>query len=469
MQYLSSGLKNFVPLLILLFAQSAFAAWTSPTSIPPSDNMPPPIFASSTLLQIIGNSGNGGQLRLLNSSGSNSAELQLQSSVNGVNFWSVYSKQTGDGAGSLNFKFSSGDDIFTIDDNGRVGIGTTTPSEKFSVDGKIYSTSGFVLPDGTLINTAASLGGGGTVTSVGMSVPAGLLVSPSSITTSGTFALTLDTLYNIPLTASTTNWNDAFNWGDHSTAGYLTTVSSSTLNITAVPVDGQLLTASSTATGGLVWAAAPNGSQWTTTGLDIYYNTGNIGIGTTTPNKLLHLYNTNQSAEIDLQTRAGENKHFGIYVATSTAETDDTLRFWAPGGSDALVVKQDGNIGIGTTTPNSLLSIASSTASGTSKLFSVASSTELLTVLANGNVGIGTTTPQLTLDVNGLIRPGMYSATTTMPTCSSDILGAFAFNTANNRPYFCDSTSWLALGVRGEAAATFGLGSFDSDLNTFGP
>jgi len=28
--------------------------------------------------------------------------------------------------------------------------------------------------------------------------------------------------YNIPLTASTTNWNTAYDWGDHSLAGYMT-------------------------------------------------------------------------------------------------------------------------------------------------------------------------------------------------------------------------------------------------------
>jgi len=44
--------------------------------------------------------------------------------------------------------------------------------------------------------------GGGTVTSVAMSVPTGLAISGTPITTSGTLALTLDTGYEIPTTAT---------------------------------------------------------------------------------------------------------------------------------------------------------------------------------------------------------------------------------------------------------------------------
>ena len=52
--------------------------------------------------------------------------------------------------------------------------------------------------------------GTGTVTSVGMTVPTGLTVSGSPITTSGTFAITLTAGYSIPTTASQTNWDTAY-------------------------------------------------------------------------------------------------------------------------------------------------------------------------------------------------------------------------------------------------------------------
>ncbi|MFA5132027.1 MAG: hypothetical protein WC444_01720 [Candidatus Paceibacterota bacterium] len=65
-----------------------------------------------------------------------------------------------------------------------------------------------------------------------------------------------------------------------------------------------------------------------------------------------------------------------------------------------------GNVGIGTTTPLSLLSVSSSTATGTSNLFSIATSTSIFNVLANGNVGIGSSTPGYALDVFGTVRAG---------------------------------------------------------------
>lgn len=61
----------------------------------------------------------------------------------------------------------------------------------------------------------------GTVTSVGITVPTGLSVSPATITSSGTFAIKYATGYAIPTTAKQTNWDTAYGWGDHSKAGYL--------------------------------------------------------------------------------------------------------------------------------------------------------------------------------------------------------------------------------------------------------
>ena len=60
--------------------------------------------------------------------------------------------------------------------------------------------------------TAASSGtaGSGTLTSVGMTVPTGLSVSGTPITTSGTLAVTLSAGYSIPTNSSQTNWQTAY-------------------------------------------------------------------------------------------------------------------------------------------------------------------------------------------------------------------------------------------------------------------
>lgn len=68
---------------------------------------------------------------------------------------------------------------------------------------------------------------GGTVTSVAMTVPTGMTVSGSPITTEGTLALGLATGYTIPTSANVTKGVTAYGWGNHANAGYLTSISSS--------------------------------------------------------------------------------------------------------------------------------------------------------------------------------------------------------------------------------------------------
>lgn len=54
-----------------------------------------------------------------------------------------------------------------------------------------------------------------------MTVPTGLSVTPSAITSSGTFAITYASGYAIPTTAKQSNWDTAYGWGDHASAGYV--------------------------------------------------------------------------------------------------------------------------------------------------------------------------------------------------------------------------------------------------------
>lgn len=63
-------------------------------------------------------------------------------------------------------------------------------------------------PNFTVTNTSPS--SGGTVTSVGLSVPTGLSVSGSPVTSSGTIAISYTAGYSIPTTASQTNWDTAY-------------------------------------------------------------------------------------------------------------------------------------------------------------------------------------------------------------------------------------------------------------------
>ncbi len=79
----------------------------------------------------------------------------------------------------------------------------------------------------------------------------------------------------------------------------------------------------------------------------LYYTTttasGYVGIGTNTPNKLLHLYSTSPNAELDIQSVAGAGNHWAMYHDSSSND----LRFWK-GGADRITFADTGEVGINT-------------------------------------------------------------------------------------------------------------------------
>ncbi|MEA2113024.1 MAG: FISUMP domain-containing protein [Patescibacteria group bacterium] len=213
---------------------------------------------------------------------------------------------------------NSGDDLYYT--TGNVGVATTTPAQKLSVDGKIYSTEGFQLPDGNLIDSIGDLG---------------------------------------------------------------------------------------------KWIGSSS----------IYYNTGNVGIGTTTPSALLEV--------------SGEGQQ-GFKVTDTTNSI--TTGIWS-GTSQGL---------IGTYTNTDLRLITN----GTSKM----------TILSGGNVGIGTTSPGEKLEVNGNIiadtptadnhlatkayvdAAASTSKTELWPdgtTCTAGIEDQLGWDEGASAITYCDGSNWI--------------------------
>jgi hypothetical protein len=149
-----------------------------------------------------------------------------------------------------------------------VGIGTTAPAYPLDVNGIIRSSSGgFMFPDGTVQTTKASGGGGsGTVTSVG-SGP-GLIGGP--ITTSGT--LTIDTSV-VPLLSGSNTFGGAI------TAPSFAGNGAGLTNVNAAALGGF-----SPSTFATVGANTYTGNQTITGSL---FTSGNVGVGTTTPQATL--------------------------------------------------------------------------------------------------------------------------------------------------------------------------------------
>ena len=180
----------------------------------------------------IGNSGVSGS----------TTTVSIGSSVSGanslidINTTQMTLNLTSDATGDIYYRNSSG--YFT-----RLPIGSTS---------QVLTVSGSGIPAWA----ASPGGGGGTVTSVDMTVPTGFAISGNPITTTGTLALAFDTGYSLPTTASQTNWNTAYGWGDHASAGYLL---SSTAASTYQPLDGDLTSIAGLAgTSGLLRKTAAN-------------------------------------------------------------------------------------------------------------------------------------------------------------------------------------------------------------------
>ena len=184
-------------------------------------------------------------------------------------------------------------------------------------------------------------------------------------------------------------------------------------------------------------------------GSDSYINTGNVGIGTTSPLSRLHVVSgeigngANKGIRIE-----GHNgtKDYSIRTGVSGIENTSLAFYDETAGANRIVITSAGNVGIGTTSPthklqvvgngvfNSILNVQDPAAStngnlallhdsGGSSLYSNPASgnhstavlklginsSEKMRIANNGNVGIGTTSPGFALDVQGDSTAGVLS------------------------------------------------------------
>lgn len=472
---------------------SGSTAWTRsagniyPTTI--SDKVGIGNTSPTTSLQIHSTSGSG-NLRLTSASTGTTASDGFSISNDGSTNLFMSQHENAD----WYFATNGGTTAMTIKPTGNVGIGTTNPSLfKLHVESSTNRRSGYFY------NT---LNATNIVNNEIMGIYAGAMGTGASDKIGGFFETSGGTGVNYGVygqaMGGTTNWAGYFAGGNVYVQNQLnvgTTVAGTNVNVSSAATGGTGLQMENTGAGGKRYRIVSTGSGSVGgAGLFQIYDfdnsaarltinaTGNVGIGTTTPGMIAGATNyltisstgpyaagsiaaielkgnTNAAnsvaARLDFLNGLGTNNTARIEVTTSGGSVGEgRMLFYTNGGSltEKMRIDEDGNVGIGTTTPGTSLEVNGGVTYSPSSI----TTTATYTINVGNSSYIRTTTPfgGTTATISNGLKTGQhliienagpYLLTLNDGAANFNIAGNALLYTADTITLIWNGTKWLEL------------------------
>jgi hypothetical protein len=294
--------------------------------------------------------------------------------------------------------------------------------------GSTSMTSGSLLSLTDSFNSATSTGSMLKLTASGASNAA----TPLSITNAGT-GFSIDAAATGTGTKYTLRLQNTVTAANNSGAGMLFSANRTTGGLTDVAgVAGTITDITNGAyKGALTFSTASNAAPAERMRID---STGNVGIGTTTPQSGLHVHSSGTASTISItDTATGSTASDGFVIAfqdslgAAVINRESTPLLFGTSNAERLRIDSAGNVGIGTTSPSAALDVKGAGSSASSYGFGVRNSGDnySFTVRDDGNVGVGTTFPTSNFSVSPpQYSTGTASQSTTTVTGSGTIFTA---------------------------------------------